>query len=209
MFSQYSLWANTFENNITKHVIDSTQSINWCQWILKDGYSRKIEFNGTFGECLGILKSKVNQFLSHVFIKRQQSDFFEKMKTISNNENICLQIDFSENFRLDIQDSVQSSYYLKNAISLITCYVWCANSGYSFVYVLNNLSHDKYCVNAALENLFQKLKQQLQELKKINIFSDGASQQFKQKFLMRNICRLADDFGVNILIILFYQVLTI
>jgi hypothetical protein len=64
-------------------------------------------------------------------------------------------------------------------------------------------------VNAALENLFQKLKQQLQELKKINIFSDGASQQFKQKFLMRNICRLADDFGVNILIILFYQVLTI
>ncbi|CAF3138542.1 unnamed protein product [Rotaria sp. Silwood2] len=97
MFSQCSLCANNFENKIIKHVTNFIQSVNWYQWVLKDGYSKKIEFNGTIGECIEVLKSKVNKFLAHVFIKRQQSEYFEKMKKISNNENICLQIDFSEN----------------------------------------------------------------------------------------------------------------
>ncbi|CAF0766506.1 unnamed protein product [Rotaria sordida] len=113
MFSKCSLCTNNLENKIITHVTNFTQSINWYQWVLKDGYSKKIEFNGTIGECIEVLKSKVNQFLAHIFIKRQQSEYFEKMKKISNNENICLQIDFSENFRLDIQDSVQNSYYSK------------------------------------------------------------------------------------------------
>ncbi|CAF2654996.1 unnamed protein product [Rotaria sp. Silwood2] len=198
MFSRCSLCANNFDNNITKHVIDFTQTINWYQWVLKNGFSRKVEFNGTIQDCLAILKSKVNEFLSHVFIKRQQAAYFEKIKTNSTNEIICLQIDFSENFRIDVQDSIQSSYFSKKSVSLITCYAWCLNVGYSFVYVTDNLTHDKYCVSAVLEDLFLKLKQQYQQLKQIHIFSDGASQQFKQKFLFRNLCRLAADFQIKL-----------
>ncbi|CAF0830692.1 unnamed protein product [Adineta steineri] len=198
MFGRCSLCENNFNNNIAKYVIDSTQVINWYQWVLKDGYSRKVEFNGTVEDCLAILKSKIGQFLTHVFIKRQQASYFEKMKTISNNEIICLQIDFSENFRIDVQDSIQSAYFSKNAVSLITCYAWCSNIGYSFVYVLDNLTHDKYCISTALEHLFSKLKQQCQQLKEIHVFSDGATQQFKQKYLFRNLCRLAEDFQIEL-----------
>ena len=113
MFSRCALCANDFDNNVTKYVTDSTQIIQWYQWILKDDYSRQVEFNSTTERCLTILKSKVDQFLSDAFIKRQQAANFEKMKTLLNDESICLQIDFSENFLIDVQDFIQSSYFSK------------------------------------------------------------------------------------------------
>ncbi|CAF5144427.1 unnamed protein product [Rotaria sp. Silwood1] len=78
------------------------------------------------------------------------------MKTITNEELICLQVDFSENFRLGNQDAVQNSFYSQDAVSLFTSHI---------------------C--ASLDNLFSQLKQQFQHLKEIHVFSDGATQHFK------------------------------
>ena len=143
------------------------------------------------------IKNKIPTFLSHVFIKRQQSTYFEKVKSTLDNETLCLQVDFSENFKMDIQDAIQNSYYSKNSVSLFTSYVWYSNGGQSFVYVSNNLTHDKFCISTILDHLFFKLKTQFQNLKQIHIFSDGAAQQFKQRFLFRNLCRLAEQFQVH------------
>ena len=98
---------------------------------------------------------------------------------------------------MDIQDAVQGSYYNKNSVSLFTSIVWCLNRGYSFAYVSNNLTHDKYCISTILDHLYNNLKNNFQRLKQIHIFSDGTSQHFKQKFLFRNLCRLAEQFKVE------------
>ena len=71
MLSQCSLWTNNFENKIIKHGTNFARPITWYQWILKDVYSKKIEFISAIGECTEVLMSKVNQFLAHAFIKRQ------------------------------------------------------------------------------------------------------------------------------------------
>jgi hypothetical protein len=134
--------------------------------------------------------------LYHVFIKRQQSAYFESLKLNLNNDTICIQVDFSENFHIDVQDAVQSSFYSKDSVSLFTCYVWYLNGGHSYVYASDELSHDKYHVDAALDHLFNKLKNQFLHLKQIHVFSDGATQQFKQRFLFRNLCRLSEQFKV-------------
>ncbi|CAF4475344.1 unnamed protein product, partial [Rotaria sp. Silwood2] len=103
-------------------------------------------------------------------------------------------VDFSENFRLCMQNAVQNSYYSQDAVSLFTAYVWYAGGGgESFVYISNNLTHDKYCVNASTDNLFEQLTQRFQHLQQIHILSDGSSQQFKQKFLFRNVCRFSQQ----------------
>ena len=110
-------------------------------------FFRKDEFCGSIEECLKVLQEKFESFLTHVFIKRQQSAYFEKMKSSLTDESICVQVDFSQNFRIDIQDAIQSSYDSNNSVSLFTCYVWCSNGGHSFVYASNDLSHDKYCIS--------------------------------------------------------------
>ncbi|CAF4135314.1 unnamed protein product [Adineta steineri] len=114
------------------------------------------------------------------------------------NETICIQVDFSENFHINVQDAIQSSFYSKDSVSLFTCYVWHLNSGQSYVYASDELSHDKYHVGAALNHLFNKLKNQFLNLKQVHVFSDGATQQFKQKFLFRNLCRLSERFKIDL-----------
>jgi hypothetical protein len=198
MFSLCPLCANNFNDKIEKNVIDLNKQIQWYQWVFDDGYANKKEFNGTVEQCLTCLKEKVKPFLSHVFIKRQQASYFEQMKLIADDETICLQLDYSENFRMNVQDAIQGAYYSNNSVSLFTSYVWCSNYGYSFVHVSDDLTHDKYCISATLDHLFDKLKRKFQRLKQIHVFSDGAAQQFKQRFLFRNLCRLANEFKVDI-----------
>ena len=125
---------------------------------MKHGFSKKEEFSGSVLECVAVLKEKVESFLYHMFIKRQQSAYFERLKLNLDNETICIQVGFSENFHIDVQDAIQSSFYPKESISLFICYIWYLNGSYSRVYVSDDLSHDKYHVGAALDHLFGDLK---------------------------------------------------
>ena len=198
MFRRCSICSNYFDTKIRKYLINPAHKIKWYQWTSKNGYSEKEEFNGTVNECLNTLEKQVEFFLIHVFIKRRQAAHFEIIKSIVDDETICLQVDYSENFKLDVQDAVHGSFYKKAAISVFTCYVWNSDTGYSIVYVSNNLSHDKYCISAILNDLFDNLELKFYRLKQLHIFSDGTCQQFKQKFLFRNLCRLFETFNVNI-----------
>ncbi|CAF4598521.1 unnamed protein product, partial [Rotaria sp. Silwood2] len=123
MFSRCVSCANNFNNKILNIVNDPKQQIQWFQWICLDGKTKKVEFNDTIEQCLAVLKEKLGPFWVHVFAKRKQAAFFfKKIKTISNEELICLQVDFSENFRLGNQD----------AVSLFTSHIWYSGGGQSF-----------------------------------------------------------------------------
>ncbi|CAF4451713.1 unnamed protein product, partial [Rotaria magnacalcarata] len=174
------------------------KEIKWYQWILNEGFAKKQEFNDTIQQCLADLQEKIKPFLWHVFIKRQQASYFEQMKPSKNDETVCLQVDFSEDFRMDIQDAIQGSYYSKKSVSLFTSHVWCSSQGFSFVYVLDNCTHDKYCISTILNQLFDEIKKNSKICKTFMFFSDGAAQQFKQRFLFRNLCRLADLFKIEL-----------
>ncbi|CAF5062416.1 unnamed protein product, partial [Rotaria sp. Silwood1] len=65
-----------------------------------------------------------------------------------------------ENFRLGNQD----------AVSLFTSHIWYSDGGQSCVCGSNNLTHNKCCISASLDNLFSQLKQQFQHLRETNVF---------------------------------------
>ncbi|CAF1573778.1 unnamed protein product [Adineta ricciae] len=198
MFSRCSSCSNNFDLKVYQNIIDPNKQIQWSQWTSQNGFPTKEEFTGSVKRCATVLKEQIGTFLAHVFIKRQQSAFFENLKSNLDDQTICIQVDFSENFHIDVQDAIQSSFYSKDSVSLFTCYIWHSNGGQSYVCVADELSHDKYHVNAALEHIFQKLKSQFSNLKEVHVFSDGATQQFKQRFLFRNLCRLSAKFKIDL-----------
>ncbi|CAM4834494.1 unnamed protein product [Rotaria magnacalcarata] len=140
-------------------LIDQKKEIKWYQWILNEGFAKKQEFNDTIQQCLADLQEKIKPFLWHVFIKRQQTSYFEQMKSSTNDMK---------------------------------------HQGFSFVYVLDNCTHDKYCISTILDQLFDEIKKKFKNLQNLYVFSDGAAQQFKQRFLFRNLCRLADLFQIEL-----------
>jgi hypothetical protein len=53
---------------------------------------------------------------------------------------LCVQVDFTERFRLSVQDAIQSSYHSNNSVSLFTCHVWHSDDGNSFAHASDDLS---------------------------------------------------------------------
>ncbi|CAF4866414.1 unnamed protein product, partial [Rotaria magnacalcarata] len=172
------------------NIVDFTIKIQWLQWTNNNGRSEKEESEGTVKSCVQHLSSLIQQYLSHVFIKRAQSSLFEELKESTDDKKVLLQVDYAENFAMDQQDAIQSTYWNTRMLSIFTAHAWCGANNYSFALVSDNVTHDKYCVAACLNNIITKLKQYLPDLEEIVFFSDGAASQFKQRYLLQNMTRM-------------------
>ena len=71
------------------------------------GREEKKEFLGNVDEAVLLLTSKVEYFLFHAYIKREQTKYFEKLKTEVSDEETVLQVDCAENFNMKEQDDIQ------------------------------------------------------------------------------------------------------
>ena len=95
-----------------------------------------------------------------------------------------MQIDFSENYTITYQDEVQSAHWNAQQVSLYTAVVWAAKDTVSYTVVSNYMHHDKYAVACFNGLLTEDLKKRFPHLHTVDIFSDGAAQHFKQKYML-------------------------
>ena len=193
MFSRCSDCQDFFTKNIQDNMLDHSMQITWSQWTNEKGRSVKNLFSGNVAEAVLLLKSKVEHFLIHVFIKRQQSKYFEQLKENVTDEKILLQVDFAENFNMKEQDEIQSAHWSSAPLSIFTAFVWSKKQNFSFALPSLDVSHDKFVINAALKIILSHIKITLPNIKEVNCFSDGAASQFKQRFHFRNLIEIADE----------------
>ncbi len=137
--------------------------------------------SGTVLEAIESLTEKLPEFLLHVFIKRQSNYFQTKLVSISS-EGAVIQEDFSENYTLQHQREVQSAYWNQNQLTIFTVCAWMQKEKKSFVFVSDDLDHDKTSVCVFMDKVLSKLATE-NGIKKADIFSDGPSSQFKNKYI--------------------------
>ncbi|CAF1513785.1 unnamed protein product [Adineta steineri] len=198
MSSNCNYCSDNFKLHIENKIINENINLKWYQWSNDRGHAEKIEQEGTVKECVQLLSTKVVQYLNHAFIKRKQSNFFEQMKNNSDDTSIVVQVDYAENFSIEEQDAIQSAHWTTKTISIFTAHASCGSLKFSFALPSNNITHDKYCINTCLDYIINELKQYLPNLKTIMFFSDGASSQFKQRFLFRNLSILSINHNLNL-----------
>ena len=88
---------------------------NW--WIVKNTKTGQIK------NLYQYLCNLVPPFLIHSFIKRKQSESYEKGSAYSLSEQFdtfMLQVDFAENYTCLAQDEVQSTHWKQSEITLFT-----------------------------------------------------------------------------------------
>ncbi|CAF2081488.1 unnamed protein product [Rotaria magnacalcarata] len=199
MFSNCSICADKFKNEIENKIINPTSLIKWTLWSTsQQGRAVNVDYEGSVVECVKILSNKVEQFLFHVFIKRQQSSFFETIKSNTTNKKCLIQVDYSENYAIIEQNEIQSAHWSRKQLSLFTAYVWGNGSTYSLVIVSNNVAHNKYTVATCLERIITRMQILIPSIEELIIFSDGSASQFKQRFLFKNLSILADKFKISL-----------
>ena len=145
-----------------------------------------------------LLESKVEFFLFHVYTKREQSKFFEHLKTNVTDETIVWQVDFAENFNLKRQKEIQTAHWNTIPLSIFTAFVWSKKGNFSFALPSLDVSHDKIVVNVALEIILNHIGTVLPNVKEINCFSNRAASQFKQRFLFRNLIQTSDEHKIKL-----------
>jgi hypothetical protein len=199
MFSDCNQCSLHFQNKIHDKIIDPSRIIKWSLWSTSDeGRAVKVDHEGSVQNCVDTLGTKIKKFLFHVFIKRQQSKFFEVLKENSTDEQCLLQVDYSENYSLVEQNEIQSAHWSRTQLSIFTAHVWAGTTTYPMVIISDDPSHNKYTVAKCLEHILSRLKTLLPSLKEVAIFSDGSACQFKQRYLFRNLSYLANDFRLKL-----------
>lgn len=137
---------------------------------------------------MGLVLHIVNlspQFLKHSFVKREQSDMFNKVdrlrvKSDDYPQESVVQIDFAENYVCEAQDEVQSAHWNQRQLTLFTSATFHQSNTHSKIFVSNNLSHTKETIVPYLYKLLLQLPPTVTIVK---IWSDGPSSQFKNKFI--------------------------
>lgn len=198
MFGCCSICEDFFSEKVEEQVSDGSAKITWSQWMNECGRAEKKEFSGTVDEAVLLLKSKVEHFLFHVYIKREQSKYFEKLKTETTDEKIVLQVDFAENFNMKEQDEIQSAHWNSKSLSIFTAFIWSKNENFSFALPSLDVTRDKFVVNSALDIILNHVESVLPNVKEINCFSDGAASQFKQRYHFRNLTRIASERKIDL-----------
>ncbi|CAF0765893.1 unnamed protein product [Didymodactylos carnosus] len=140
---------------------------------------RKKEYSGSVDEAVQPLGSKIEHFKFHMFVKRELSKYFEKLKAEVTDEKLVCQVDFAKNYGMKEQDEVQCAHWYTKTMSIFTGYVRSKSGGFGFALPSLDVTHDKFVVNSALELILNHLKTLLPNLKEINFSSDGAASQFK------------------------------
>ena len=106
---------------------------------------------------------------------------------------MVLQVDFSENVTIVSQWEIQSAHWNHGQATL---HGWIkaesketVAESRSMVIVSDDLNHTKYSIYVFMQHVFRYLKATFPgpNIEHINIFSDGPTSQFKQRFLFSNL----------------------
>lgn len=142
------------------------------------------------------LESQLPSFKLHTFVKRSQQKYFEEKRKALEPNDLILQIDFAENYRLISQNEIQSAHFSYAQVTIFTCVAWLHGCTKSFAIISDQLTHNKYDVYCFLSILIKNI-QKHHSVSKIRVFSDGCGSQFKNKFILRSIPKFKNEFGVN------------
>ena len=167
--------------------IDYNDISRW-QWANnQNGKAEKQEFKGSLMDCSDILKQQSSYFLKHTYIKYMQSRAFisERESLKDDDSTVVIQVNSAENYTTQIQNAIQSSYWVSKQLTLFTVCTWEKNGCHSIVIASDYLSHNKYAELAFMSMLVDHLKH-IREFNRYVVFSDGAPTQFKQKFTVWN-----------------------
>lgn len=186
---------------IAKQSRSNSKKVKWMKWV-KDDVANRFQNHaqeGSQDQLIQYFLSIYPKFLQHFYIKREQEkEFAVHRKRAQSDQHLSecvLQIDFAENFKCESQDEVQQAHYNQKQISIFTTAVHHAQSTHCKVIASDNTHHGKETLVAYLYTIFKELSPLI---KTVNVWSDGPSSQFKNKFIAAIIPVFEVKFGVKI-----------
>ena len=192
--------CSTFLEDFKPQTEDDDIFFKYQQWQTQDKSAEKETITVSINAVFEDLRNQLPSFLVHRFVKRKQQAHFLIIIDECDFTAVVFQVDFSENATLLEQNEVQSSHWTHKQVTIFTAHAWIKKHvKESFAIISDYLNHTKDAVYTFMSKLFDYLVKTYSSIKLINVFSDGASSQFKQRYLFSNLYEWEKEFSINLI----------
>lgn len=170
-------------------------------YILAGSRLKNIEYH--YDEFVDNFCEQLQSLNEHDFVAKKQSEYLKDLKEKLRDDEIIAILDFSENMSFELQDATQSYYYSKDQCTIHPiCLYYKENSELkqsSIIVIAESLKHNVEAVHLIQTKLVNYLKHTKEFAKKTDIkfFSDGAPQQYKNKYNFLDLCSFKKEFELD------------
>ena len=195
--STHVLTEEDFTKNSTESDSDDASSedcdscIQFYQWKKNDvGYITKVHVVISVEQALALWQEKIISLKKHIYTKRQQYAECKRMKAELKETELMVYVDFSENYKSQQQNEIQSAYFGHSTFSLFTACVYYRNTDDGEVkkipMTVTTEASDKSritaisCVDMVINHSLTKITN---NITKVLIVSDGCAAQFRSRYV--------------------------
>lgn len=164
------------------------KEIKFKNWV-ESGTAASLE---TFVENYDVFKtnllSDINVLTAHHYIGETQKGYLSDCKSNLVPNKCIILMDFSENYSFIIQQSVQAFYYNNTQATIHPFCIYYKTEeddqlhNVNYCVISDTKDHYAYTINAFTAKLMTVIKQEYSWIRKVIYFSDGAPQQYKNKY---------------------------
>lgn len=115
-----------------KYLTKMDEIVKWQHWWKVDDRITLTYSVAPLSDLFHELEVQLPLFKRHFFVKRDQQNYFDAKRKNIKPEEVVLQIDFAENYRLVCQNEVQSAHFSYKQVSIFTCVAWMLDKTMSF-----------------------------------------------------------------------------
>ena len=184
---------------------DCDSCIQFYQWKKNDaGYITKMHVVINIEQVLELWQEKITALKKHIFPKRQQYAECKRMKAELRETELMIYVDFSENYKSQQQNEIQSAYFGHSTFSLFTSCVYYRNTDDGEVkkipITVTTEASDKSritaisCVDMAINHSLAKITN---NIVKVFIISDGCAAQFRSRYVFMLLTMLKPELSLE------------
>ncbi|KAK0138386.1 ATP-dependent DNA helicase PIF1 [Merluccius polli] len=130
--------------------------LTWQQWsrITKTEEGKtytnfaKVTQSGKTADLLALLNKKLDSLAKHQFNWIHQVKALREKKETLKDDEICIHVDFSENYSCKLNTEIQSFHFggSRKQATIHTCVVYTASTSYSYATISASLRHDERAI---------------------------------------------------------------
>jgi hypothetical protein len=183
---------------------DGLQEVKHIQWENIDKRPSKTVTNITLAELVKKFSEQLYDFKVHSYVHHFQSKKFEKDCKEFTADTATFIFDFSEKYSDIAQDEIQSAYFKRSAWSIFTgaAYIPDIESETvkctSYGVISDEEKQDKFSTFSYMKSIMDHALKKNPHIKFVNIWTDGASSQFKNIYTISNIMYLEWLYDIKI-----------
>ena len=103
---------------------DDCDDVEYYEWAKVDRKVKNVVKSVNVEEAIELFNEQVKILKAHIFVKRTQNTHYNWLKENLKTNEFIIHVDYSENYKDQEQDEIQSAFFGHNSFSILTvcCY---------------------------------------------------------------------------------------